>query len=140
GVDKSSGQVFSVFTLVGENGTTSTDQSDQVNVSGQSPGAANLSDSRTVAGHKPRGGLQLALQESWANANGIKVGDRPRLTTPSGIKRLRVVGLFQFTNGLDFGGQGFGLMPLAASRRLMDKPHVFDEVDLAVDGGQPQID
>lgn len=140
GVDQSSGQVFSLFTLVGENGTTSTDQSEQVNVAGQSPGAANLSDSRTVAGHKPRGGLEVALQDSWAQANGIKVGDRPRFTTPAGIRRLRVVGLFQFTNGLDFGGQGFGLMPLAEARRIMDKPRVFDEIDLAVDGGQPEID
>ncbi len=140
GVGEASGQVFSVFTLVGSDGVASTDQSKQVNVSGESPDAANLADSRTVAGRKPRSGLEVSLQESWARANGLEVGDRARLATPAGIRRLRVIGLFQFTNGLDFGGQGFGLMPLASARRVMDKPRVFDEVDLAVDGGQPEID
>src|SRR5919204_411023 len=57
----------------------------------------------------------------------------------AGVRKLRVVGLFEFTSGLDFGGQGFALMPLAPARRLMDKPGVYDEVDLAVDGGSDEI-
>ena len=59
GVSEASGQVFSLFTLVGPNGVASTDQSEQVNVSGEGPAAANLSDSRTVDGPEaalgPRG-------------------------------------------------------------------------------------
>src|SRR5204863_7128327 len=100
---------------------------------------SKLSDSRTVSGHKPRRGATISLQKSWADANGIQLGDRVPLATPAGVKRLRVVGLFQFTSGLDFGGQGFGIMPVVPARRLMDKPRVYDEVDLAVGGGEPQI-
>ncbi len=62
-----------------------------------------------------------------------------RLATPAGVKRLRVVGLFQFSSGLDFGGQGFATMPLGPARRVMDRPRVWDEVDLVVAGGEETI-
>jgi putative ABC transport system permease protein len=139
GVGQASGQVQSVFTLVTGRGTTSTDQSSKLNVSGERPDATKLSDSRTVAGRKPRSGLEVALQKSWADANDIAPGDRVSLATPAGVRKPRVVGLFQFTAGLDFGGQGFALMPIASARRVMDKPRVFDEIDLAVDGGSDEI-
>ena len=139
GVGQASGQVQGVFTLVTGRRTTSTDQRSKLNVSGERPGATRLSDSRTVAGRKPRSGLEIALQKSWADANEIALGDRMRLATPAGVRSLRVVGLFQFTAGLDFGGQGFALMPIAPARRLLDKPSAFDEVDLTVDGGADQI-
>jgi putative ABC transport system permease protein len=152
-VSVASGQVQSVFSLVhraalppeAPPGThaplvASRDQSDQVNVSGENPRLRQLSDSRTVEGRKPRRGLEIALQESWARAHDIVLGDRPRLATPDGVKRPRVVGLFQFTSGFDFGGQGFALMPLSSARDVMDEPHVFDELDLAVSGGADTID
>jgi putative ABC transport system permease protein len=155
GVGEVSAQVFSVFTLAHRTKvpavlppgvpkppkwTASSDQSAQVNISGERPGSPDLSDSRTVAGRKPLRGLEVSLQKSWADANGLRVGDRVPLATPAGIRRLRVVGLFQFATGFDFGGQGFGLMPIAPARRIMDRPHAFDEIDLVVDGGQPGID
>ena len=152
GVDQAFGQVFTVFSLVhrveppagappglGPQLVASDDQSKQVNVSGESARAADLSDARTVAGHRAEHGKTVSLEKSWADANDVHVGDRVRLATPSGVKRLRVVGLFQFSTGLDFGGQGFGLMPVAPARRLMDKPKVFDEVDLSVNGGDDDI-
>ena len=133
------GNVTSVFTLVDRSGSASSDASSRLNVAGEEPAAAGLSDSRTVAGRDARRGLEIALEQSWADANGISLGDRVRLATPAGVKRLRVVGLFQFTTGLDFGGQGFARMPLAPARRLMDKPRGFDEIDIVVDGGDQAI-
>ncbi|HYU59858.1 MAG TPA: FtsX-like permease family protein [Solirubrobacterales bacterium] len=110
-----------------------------LNVAGQDPGAADFSDTETVAGRKPRHGREIALQQSWADANKIEVGDRIRLATPSGTERLEVVGLFKFTTGLDFGGQGFATMPLGAAREIMDKPRGYDEVQLTVSGGEDTI-
>jgi putative ABC transport system permease protein len=110
-----------------------------LNVAGQDPSAADFSDVETVAGRDPRGGREISLQQSWADANGIEVGDRIRLATPSGIRRLEVVGLFQFATGLDFGGEGFATMPLGAARDLMDKPRGWDEVQVTVEGGQETI-
>ncbi len=138
-VAEAQGNVTSVFTLVDRSGDVSSDASSRLNVAGEHQAAAQLSDARTVAGRDARSGLEIALQESWADANGLSLGDRVRLATPAGVKRLRVIGLFQFTTGLDFGGQGFARMPLAPARRLMDKPRDFDEVDLVVDGGEGAI-
>jgi putative ABC transport system permease protein len=139
GVEQASGQVQSIFTLVIAPGEAATDQSAKLNVAGQRRSASRLSDARTVGGRKPRRGLEIALQRSWAEANDLGVGDRVDLATPTGIRTMRVVGLFDFPTGLDFGGQGFGTMPLGAARRVMDKARAFDEIDIAVDGGTATI-
>jgi putative ABC transport system permease protein len=110
-----------------------------LNVTGQAPEAADFSDTETVAGRLPRRGQEISLQQSWADANKIEVGDRIRLATPSGSERLEVVGLFQFTTGLDFGGEGFATMPLGAAREAMDKPRGYDEIQLTVSGGEETI-
>ena len=138
-VDQAEGVVFSVFTLVDRSGAASTDAAQQLNVAGQSVRASELSDASTVEGRRPRRGLEIDLQRSWAEANGIELGDRVRLATPTGVKRPRVVGLFQFASGLDFGGQGFATMPVGSARRVMDRPRVWDEVDLVVAGGEETI-
>jgi putative ABC transport system permease protein len=110
-----------------------------LNVIGQNPAASDFSDTETVSGRDPIRGREIALQESWADANKIELGDRIRLATPSGRARLEVVGLFQFATGLDFGGEGFATIPLAEARDLMDQPRGFDEVQLTVSGGEETI-
>jgi putative ABC transport system permease protein len=139
GVDEAEGVVFSVFTLVDSSGAAPADAAKQVNAAGESTRATELSDARTVTGRRPRRGLEIDLQKSWADANDIGLHDRVRLATPAGVKRLRVVGLFQFSSGLDFGGQGFARMPLGPARRVMDRPSVWDEVDIVVAGGEETI-
>src|SRR4029077_42821 len=111
-VSEAQGNVTSVFTLLDQAGKASTSASARLNVAGESRAAARLSDSSNVAGRDARSGSEVTLQKSWADANGIDLGDRVRLAAPVGVRSLRVVGLFQFTTGLDFGGQGFGRMPL----------------------------
>src|SRR5262249_1713176 len=102
---------------------------------------SDFSDERTVDGRDLRGGDEVTLQKSWADSNGIHLGDRVRLAAPAGIISLKVVGLFEFAGGLDFGGQGFGSMPIGPARKAFDKPHVWDEVDAVVSGnGQAQVD
>ncbi len=138
-VSEALGNVTGVFTLVDRSGNASTASSSKLNVAGEDPASAGLSDSRTVAGRNARRGVEITLQRSWADANGISLGDRVRLATPAGVKGFHVVGLFEFTTGLDFGGQGFARMPLESGRRLMDKPRAFDEIDVVVDGGDEAI-
>jgi putative ABC transport system permease protein len=140
GVAQASGQVQSIFTLVEPGGAASSDQTAKLNTAGERPSASRLSSARTVAGHRPSRGPEISLQRSWAEANGIELGDRVPLATPTGIRRLRVVGLFDFATGLDFGGQGFGVMPLGSGRRVMDEPRAFAEIDVAVSGGQTTIE
>ena len=140
GVADAAGNVLGVFTLIEEGGVAAPDAEKQLNVAGQAPEAEDLTDSQTVAGRRPRRGLEIALQESWAEAQDVKVGDRIRLATPEGAKTFDVVGLFQFSTGLDFGGEGFAAMPLGEAREVMDKRGRLDEINVVVDGGQAEIE
>jgi putative ABC transport system permease protein len=159
GVDEASGNVLSVFTRVRpapapppvpenlppgapppEVEAPKPEASDQLNVAGQDPSAEDLTDAKVTEGRRPRRGLEIMLQESWAEDQEREVGDPLRLATPAGERRFEVTGLFQFPTGLDFGGQGFGTMPLDRARDVMDKPRGFDEVNLVVGGGEQAID
>jgi putative ABC transport system permease protein len=135
GVGAAVGQVLSVFTVVDESGLASDDPSEQLNVAGQEPRARNLTDAQQAAGRRPRSGLEISLQDSWAESQGYEVGDHVRLATPDGVKRFEVVGLFQFSTGLEFGGEGFAAIPLERARDLMDKSGRVDEIDVVVTGG-----
>jgi putative ABC transport system permease protein len=139
-VEDAEGRLTSVFTLVDRFGRAESDPGSQVNVGGEAPDADNLTDAETVAGRRPRGGPEIMLQQSWADAQDLEVGDRVRFATPSGLAGLRVVGLFQFATGLDFGGEGFATVALGEARELMEKPRRLDEVNVVVDGGENTID
>jgi putative ABC transport system permease protein len=139
-VEDAEGRISSVFSVVDRFGRASDQAASQLNVAGEAPDAANLTDSETVAGRRPRRVGEIMLQESWADAQDLAVGDRVRLATPSGLTRPHVVGLFQFATGLDFGGEGFGTVALGEARRLLEKPRTFDEVNVVVDGGPETID
>jgi putative ABC transport system permease protein len=133
------GRISTVFSLVDRFGRAEDDAGSQLNVGGEDPEASNLTDAETVAGRRPWRGGEIMLQQSWADAQDLEVGDRARFATPSGLARLRVVGLFQFATGLDFGGQGFATVALGEARELMEKPRAFDEVNVVVDGGEETI-
>jgi putative ABC transport system permease protein len=139
-VAEAEGRITSVFSLVDRFGRIEDDAATQVNVGGEDPDASNLTDAETVAGRRARRRGEVMLQQSWAEAQDLEVGDRARFATPSGLARLRVVGLFQFSTGLDFGGQGFGTVALGEARDLMEKPRKLDEVNVVVDGGENTID
>lgn len=138
-VSEASGRIYTIFSRVDRFGRASPDASSQVNVAGEDPDAANLTDAQTVAGRRPKQGKEIMLQDSWATEGGIAVGEAVRLASPAGVARLEVVGLFQFSTGLDFGGEGFGVMPLGKARELMDRPRGFDEIDVVVGGGSETI-
>ena len=115
------------------------DPSDQLNVVGEEPGVTDLTDTDVTSGRRPRQGLEILVQESWAEDQEIAAGDRLRLVTPAGTRRFEVTGLFQFSTGVDFGGQGFATMPIDRARELMDKGRGYDEIDVVVEGGDDAI-
>src|SRR5215211_2231931 len=65
-VAEAQGAVTSVFTLVDSSGVASSDPSSRLNVAGEEPAAAGLSDSHLLAGREARHGLEITLQKSWA--------------------------------------------------------------------------
>ena len=139
GVDEAVGRIQSVFTLIDERGEAPPDATKQLNVSGQDPDAANITDSETVAGRDPRRGREVSVQDSWADANDVEVSERISLATPEGERRFKVVGLFAFQSGFEFGGEGFAVLPLATARKVMDKSRSFDEIDVIAEGGAESI-
>jgi putative ABC transport system permease protein len=134
GIEQAAGRVLSIFTRVEKGGLPSGDAEEQLNVAGQRLRDAEINDAETVSGRRPRRGLEIALQDSWADANDLEAGDELRLATPDGVERFDVVGLFQFSTGLDFGGQGFAVMPLAKARDVMDRAKAVDEIEVVVAG------
>jgi putative ABC transport system permease protein len=140
GVEEVSANVFSTLTLIDENNEAKSGNAATINVAGIDPRAPDFSDSPVVDGRDIAGGNEITIDKGFASSNGIEVGDRLRLAAPSGVIEPRVVGLSEFSNGLEFGGQGFGSMPIGLARKAFDKPDVWDEVDVVVDGGQPEID
>ena len=143
GVESASGRILSVFTLIEKDGKPDPGElpepGPELNVAGQDPGDERVNDAQTVAGRDPERGREIALQDSWAAANGIESGERISLATPDGEKRFEVTGQFQFSSGFEFGGEGFAVMPLESARDVMDKPRVYDEIDVTVDGGDGAI-
>jgi putative ABC transport system permease protein len=139
GVDDAVARVIGVFTLIEGDGTAPPDATNALNVAGQDPDAADVTDSETVDGREAKGPGEIALQDSWADANDVAVGDRIELATPDGRKKLEVSGLFQFSSGFQFGGEGFAAMALDPARKLMDKPRAIDEVSVIAGGGAETI-
>jgi putative ABC transport system permease protein len=141
GVDAASGSVYSVFRTVDQRGQVRRGQMDQVFVSGVDYAQPDMTSAKLVAGREPIAGhREIQLPGDWAHAHGIGVGDRVEFSTPTGLVTLRVSGLFAFEGGLNFGGYGLASMPLADARTVMDKPGIWDEIDVSVQRGAPVED
>ena len=123
GVDDAAGNVLSVFTLV-EDGLASRGRRASSSTSpGRTREAEDLTDSQTVAGREP------AARPRDRASGELGGGERPggrRQRPPRDPRRGEAAstssGLFQFSTGLDFGGEGFAAMPLREARDVMDKP------------------
>ena len=77
-----------------------------------------------------RSGNEVVVERNWARDRGVRLGDAVSALAPSGRARLRVVGVFSFSSGLSFGGQGLAGMPLATARRLFDQPEGFHTISV----------
>ena len=139
GVEAASGHLFSIFRSVMGNGKVDQARTAQIYMVGLDYAEPDTTTSKQVAGRNPVAGQgEVELASDWAKDHGVSVGDRVRLSTPTGLATLRVSGLYQFEGGLNLGGYGTGSIPVADARRVMDKPGVWDEIDVvAADGVEP---
>ena len=100
-------------------------------VAGFDPQQAAPYDFRYVAGRPMRAGDEIVVERNWAARPRAAAGrpDLPSLT-PDGPRRLRIMGIFTFSTGLSFGGQGLAGIPLATARRLFDQPEGYATVSV----------
>jgi putative ABC transport system permease protein len=133
GVGSASGTIFSFLRSVDERGEVSRSRAGMLYVVGSDYGQPDTSDSEQVAGRNPRPGAgEIELDAGWARDQGIAVGDRVRMSAPTGTVALRVSGLFELGGGLDLGEYGTGSMPVQDARRVMDKPDTWDEITIVL--------
>ena len=71
-------------------------------------------------GHFPRSGKELTMDGGSAKSAGLGIGDRVTVGTPSGPKKLKLVGLLRIPGG-SFGGLAFGMVPLPFAQKAFDK-------------------
>jgi putative ABC transport system permease protein len=83
-----------------------------------------------LAGRGTRSGPEVVLEQNWARTHHLHIGQYVAAATPTGRVRLHVVGVFGFSGGVGFGGQGLAGVPLAYARRVMNQP--TDWMDIAV--------
>jgi putative ABC transport system permease protein len=138
GVRSASGTIFTFLSTVDARGRVERGRSTRMNAVGSDYSQPDTTDSRQVAGRNPRPGAgEIEIDSGWAAERGLHVGDRVKVSTPTGIATLRVSGTYELGGGISLGGYGTGSMPLQDARRLMDKPDTWDEIDVVVTPGTP---
>lgn len=138
GVEAAVGGVNGIFRIVEEGGEARSGRSGTLFVAGVDLAAPDPSGSEVVSGREPTSDREIELEEGWARGEGLGVGDRLHLATPSGPVRLRVSGIYRLNTNLDLGGYGTATMQAGAVRALTGKAGVWDEIDvIAADGVSP---
>jgi putative ABC transport system permease protein len=85
-------------------------------------------DFRLLAGRQVGSGRELMVERNWARDRGVGLHETLAVATPGGRAHLNVVGIFQFSSGLGFGGQGLAVMPIDAARSLMELPEGYMQI------------
>ena len=116
--------------------STADEDAAEINVAGVDPDDPDTSGISYSAGRPVRRGREVELEENFTEDQSLEVGDGVRLATPRGIRRFELVGVFRFARTFGFGDEGFGRIPLAEARRVMDKPNGFDEITVVVQDGR----
>jgi putative ABC transport system permease protein len=133
GVKSAAGMVGAVFTRLDRAGHPITGPTGRMFVAGYGPFGMKPYAFRMVRGRGVVYGPQIILEQNWARDRGLDVGSVVRVATPTGPARLRVIGIFRFSSGLSFGGQGLAGIPLREARDLMDQPEGFNQITVAID-------
>ncbi|HEX6713174.1 MAG TPA: FtsX-like permease family protein [Thermoleophilaceae bacterium] len=133
GVGGAAGMIGAAFTRLDAHGKPLSGPTSRLFVAGYGPFGMKPYDFRIVRGHAAVFGPTIILERNWARGRHLDVGSRVRVGTPSGPATLRVVGIFRFSSGLNFGGQGLAGMPLRAARDLMQIPEGLSQITVAAD-------
>jgi putative ABC transport system permease protein len=135
GVRVAGPMIGGIFTRLDSNGEPIQGAGARMYVAGYDP-AAPAYDFRYLEGRPVRSGPELVVEKNWARDRDVGVGDSVAVATPNGRRQLQVVGIFRFSSGLSFGGQGIAGMPMAEARRMTGITSGFNQIAIqATDRG-----
>ena len=134
-VARAGGMIGAVFSRLDRRGRPYSGMEGRMLVAGVDPFGTSPYRYTQVAGRRVIFGFELMLEQNWARDRGYEVGDRISVATPTGRKRFEVVGVFKFTSGLSFGGQGLAFMPLREARRVMSIPYGWQQLSVSLKDG-----
>jgi putative ABC transport system permease protein len=132
GVENAGGMVGGLLTRMESRGHPVKGPPGKLMVAGIDPFAMNPYQMKLVQGRGVIFGPEIMLEKNWARERGLGTGDSFRVATPIGPARIKVVGIFRFSSGLSFGGQGLAAMPMREARRLMELPAGFSQITVKV--------
>jgi putative ABC transport system permease protein len=130
GVKDASGMVGGVFARLNDDGRPVKGSGGRMWVAGYDTAGTPPYDFVWVAGRRPSTGPELAVERTWAGQHDITLGQRLRVGTPAGPRTLPVVGLFKFSDNLNFGGQGLAAMPAGAARPLFGITSGYHQISI----------
>lgn len=73
---------------------------------------------------------EIVLVKEYAEEKQIDVGRDVRILTPTGVERLRVVGLIAKAGPGQLNNGAFGVMPLRAAQTLFDRAGELDQIEI----------
>ena len=117
GVKSANPMVGGIFTRLDSHGRAVKGRQGLMLVAGFDP-ASPPYDFRWVKGGPVHGGLEVVVERNWARDRHVTVGQSLPVAAPTGRASLTVVGIFKFSSGLSFGGQGLAGMSIDELRNL----------------------
>jgi len=130
GVRSAAPWLGAVFTRLDSDGSAIKGDAGKMWVAGWKPTGAQPFDFDIVRGRRARSGPEVAVERNWARDRDLHLGQMIGVATPTGRARLNVVGVFKFSSGVGFGGQGLAAVPLDEARKLMDRPAGYFQVSV----------
>ncbi len=131
GVGQASGSIFSVGTLLSVEGKRLSTGGAPAFIASETP---KRFESFTVAhGHFAVGPNEVAIDESTAERESLKIGGQLLVAGAAPAKRYTIVGITKFAGGQSFGGAAAALLTLAEAQRAAGEPGRFDQIDVAAE-------
>ena len=127
GVQAAAPMIGSVFTRLDAKGKAIEGATGRMLVAGYDP-VTPAYDFHYIAGRPMGIGPEIVVETNWAKDRGVRLDQWLSVATPTGRARLHVVGIFRFSSGLSFGGQGLAGMSITEARRTMGVPLGFHQI------------
>ncbi len=131
GVGEASGSIFSVGTLLSVEGK-------RLSTGGAPAFVASVVPKRfesftVVHGRFPLAADEVAIDESTAEREGLKLGEQMLVAGAAPAKRYTIVGITKFAGGQSFGGAAAALLTLPEAQRVAGERGRFDQIDVAAE-------